>query len=133
MRQGISGAVSQGGTVELRDVSIASPMALGHVVVVSLDGKPLASSGQMLLQVMSEEKSSHFQTESLKNGLTRIVSIGRNPWEVKDLAGTVRFKRGAELKATPLDFNGYPKQSAASAAELKLDARTMYYLISTGT
>jgi hypothetical protein len=129
--QGISGALDKAGIVDLRDVSIDSPLKLGHIILVSLDGKPLATSNRMLLQVMSQEQPSHFETESLKSGLTQIVSIGQDPWRVKDLAGAVRFKLAdaAELTVTPLDFNGYPTQPIGSAAEIKLRPETIYYLI----
>ena len=42
--------------MDLKTVAIASDMPLGHIVAVSLDGKPLATSENILLQVMSEEE-----------------------------------------------------------------------------
>jgi hypothetical protein len=50
---------------------------------------------------------------------------------VKDLSGTVKLKRpdAASLKVTPLDFNGYPLKGTGAAGEIKLDGRTVYYLI----
>jgi len=129
--QGICGALGEAGPIELGALSIDSSLQLGEIVVVSLDGKPLASSDKMLLQVMSEEQPSRFQTDSLKGGLTRIVKIGQDPWRVKDLSGTVKFKgpRAADLKATPMDFNGYPAQHFSPATEVKLEPQAMYYLI----
>ncbi len=73
----------------------------------ALDGKPLATSGKMLLQVMSEDMPSHFRAEPAGTGLQRIVEIGRDPWLVKNLSGIVKFKRadaGQPLKVTALDF-----------------------------
>jgi hypothetical protein len=80
---------------------------------------------------MSEEKASGFQTEPAGNGVKRILSIGTDPWLVKLLQGTVRFKRAdaAELKVTALDYNGYPTGTRGSAQELHLDPATVYYLI----
>jgi hypothetical protein len=129
--EGICGALDDAGSVRLRDVTIASPMQLGEIIVVSLDGKPLATSAKMLLQVMSEERPSGFQSESLKSGLTRIVSIGQDPWRVKDLSGSVKFKGpgAGDLQVTPLDLNGYPRQRLAAATQVKLDRQTIYYLI----
>jgi hypothetical protein len=61
-----------------------------------------------------------------------IVSIGENPWLVKKLQGTVRYKRAdaTQLKVTALDANGYPQGSAGSANEITLKPDVVYYLIS---
>ena len=61
----------------------------------------------------------------------RIVSIGTDPWQVRELNGTVRFKRNdaAQLKVSALDFNGYPTGPIGTAQEFKLQPATLYYLI----
>jgi hypothetical protein len=61
----------------------------------------------------------------------RIVSIGTDPWQVRELNGTVRFKRAdaAQIKVTALDFNGYPAGPAGTAREINLQPKTIYYLI----
>jgi hypothetical protein len=61
----------------------------------------------------------------------RIVNIGTDPWQVKEFAGTVHFKRSdaAQLKVTALDLNGQPRGPAGSGAEIHLQPTTMYYLI----
>ncbi len=129
--QGACGALAEAGTVNLGDVTIESTMPLGHVVAVSLDGRPLASSQRMLLQVMSEEKPSRFETEPAGQGVLRIKKIGQDPWMVRELQGTVRFKRAdaGRLAVTPLDENGYPQTTAGHASEIRLRPTTMYYVI----
>ncbi len=137
--QGISGDLQAAGPTGTADLSISSDLDLGHIIAVSLDGKPLATSGKILLQVMSEDKASQFHAEPAQsagsgqagNGLQRIVEIGRDPWLVKNLSGVVKFKRAdaAQLKVTALDFNGYRKGEAGTAAEIKLKADTVYYLV----
>lgn len=129
--QGVSGDLKLAGDTELKDVVVSSPLALGHVVAVSLDGKPLASSGKVLLQVMSEEKASGFRTEPAENGTLRITRIGHDPWLVRKLAGRVRFKRAdaGELKVTALDGNGNPAGAAGTASDISLRPDTLYYLI----
>jgi hypothetical protein len=96
-----------------------------------LDNQPLATSSRMLLQVMSEEKASGFETEPAGEGLKRIVNIGTDPWLVKELKGSVRLKRSdaAQLEVTPLDFNGYTQEASFAAAKFDLKPATMYYLI----
>src|SRR5205823_11486824 len=100
-------------------------------IAVSLDGQPLASSKRILLQVMSEEKAANFRSDDGGGGVKKIVSIGQDPWMVKNLSGTVKFKRpdAATLKVTALDFNGYPQKQMGAAGEIQLAPGTVYYLI----
>jgi hypothetical protein len=108
--QGISGLIKTAGRVETKDLAITSDMDLGHIIAVPLDDQPLAVSGKILLQVMSEEKESNQRTEAASANVKRLLSIGTDPWMVKEFKGSVAFKRAdaAQLKATALDFNGYP-------------------------
>ena len=132
--QGVSGAIKEAGLSRLKDLSIESGLELGHIVAISLDDKPLESSGKILLQIMSEEKASGFRTEPASNKTKRIVSIGHDPWLVHELEGTVRFLRSdaEKLKVTALDLSGKKTDDTCSAAEIKLRPRTMYYLIEKG-
>jgi hypothetical protein len=129
--QGAGGDLKASGRVETKDLSIASSLDLIHVVAVALDGKPLASSAKILLQVMTEEKPSGFRAEDSGPGEKRIVSIGRDPWLVREAEGVVRFKRAdaARLKVVALDPNGDPGKALGDASEIRLDPRTVYYLI----
>jgi hypothetical protein len=129
--QGASGNLKSAGTIETENFTINSDLELGHIIAVALDGKPLATSGKILLQVMSEEHPTGFATEETSTGEHRITHIGRDPWLVKEFAGTVTFKRAdvASLKVTPLDFNGYPLKEMGTAGEIKLGAETVYYVI----
>jgi hypothetical protein len=129
--QGLSGNLNDAGATELTDLSITSDSALGHIVAISLDGKPLASSSKMLLQVMSEEKSSGFESQDAGGGIRKIIHIGTDPWLIKALHGTVKFKRAdaAQLKVTALDAGGMRVKQIGSAAEIKLIPGTLYYLI----
>jgi hypothetical protein len=129
--QGVSGDLRKAGKTDLDDTVISSSLDLGHIVLVSLDGRPLATSRKILIQVLSEEKASGFRTEPAGNGVKRITDIGHDPWLVRNIAGTVKVKRAdaARLRVAALDMNGYPIREAGNAAEIKLDARTVYYLI----
>ena len=119
------------GTADLKDLSVTSGLELGHIVAVTLDDQPLALSGRILLQVMSEEQETGRQTEVVSATVKRFVNIGTDPWQVRELNGTVRFKRAdaPQLKVTPLDFNGYPVGSAGTADKITLQPATLYYLI----
>jgi hypothetical protein len=131
--QGASGALKTAGKIRLTALTITSDLDLAHVIAVALDDKPLAESRQILLQVMSEERASGFETEPATAGTKRITNIGHDPWEIKKLSGAVTFDRpdAAKLKVVPLDFTGRPVGAPAGPAnEIKLQPRTLYYLVS---
>jgi hypothetical protein len=129
--QAASGNLKAGGPADLKDVVISSELELGHIVAVSLDGRPLAVSSKILVQAMTEEKASKFATESLGNGVMRVTDIGQDPWLFRDIQGTVAFKRpdAARLKVTALDFNGYPVSEVGQANKFNLLPDKVYYLI----
>ena len=129
--QGVSGALKLCGKTELKDITVSSDLDLGHILAVSLDNKPLAVSDRILLQVMSEEQETKHEIEQAGNGIKRVVNIGMDPWQVRALQGTIRFKRSDAglLKVTALDFNGYPVRSLSSAQEIILQPTTLYYYI----
>jgi hypothetical protein len=129
--QGISGNLNAAGATQTRDLVISSDLDLGHILAVSLDDQPLATSGRILLQVMSEEQASGFQTEAVAAKIRRITNIGTQPWLVKNMNGTVKFKRpdATRLTVTALDFNGEPVGDLGGAREITLQPATLYYLI----
>lgn len=110
---------------------ISSKLPLGHIVAVSLDGKPLAMSNRILLQTMTEEKATNFQTAPAGEGVKRIVNIGQDPWLVKQISGTVQFKRhdAAELEVFALDHSGNAPAAAGHADSITLRPTTIYYLM----
>lgn len=129
--QAVSGMLGQAGKVETTDLTVDSAMELGHIVAVSLDGRPLANSGRILLQVMSEEQATGFKTQPVSAGVKRIVSIGRNPWTFGALQGKVSFKRpdAQALNVQPLDYNGHPSGDPTTGGAITLRRETVYYLI----
>ena len=131
--QGISGNLAAAGPFRGKDVTITSPLDLAHIVLVSLDGQPLATSKRMLLQAMSEERPSNFQTVDIGGGRKQIVNIGNDPWLIKQLAGTVALQRSdaAQLHVVPLDANGYAIKSGKvqSASKVNLEPDVIYYSI----
>lgn len=132
--QGAVGNLKSGGSITLPDLEIASPMDAGEIVAVALDGKPLAISGRILLQVMSEEKATGFTTEPASGEERRITSIGSDPWLIRKLEGEVKFKRkdAATLKVQALDLNGVPKEAAGTADRITLRPGTAYYAVGAG-
>jgi hypothetical protein len=129
--QGASGGLQSAGKIKLPALTIESDLDLGHIIAVALDDQPLSASRRILLQVMSEERGTGFETEAVDATTKRIKNIGHDPWQVKRLSGTVTFQRSdaAMLKATPLDFNGRPAGPGSKGGEIKLQPTTVYYLV----
>ncbi|MGE0607998.1 MAG: hypothetical protein AB7O62_12960 [Pirellulales bacterium] len=131
--QGASGDLLAAGEIKLSTVSLNIPRDVAHALIVSLDGEPLATSKKMLLQLMTEEKASGFQTEPAGERRHRIISIGQNPWLVRKLEGTVQFHRpdAAGLKVTALDSFGQPTAATMPGDAIRLLPDTLYYAIET--
>jgi hypothetical protein len=72
--QGLSGNLKAAGAVELNDLRLTSELDNGHLILVSLDGQPIAQSRRMLLQVMSEEQATGFATVSAST-IIRVVLV----------------------------------------------------------
>lgn len=129
--QGASGNLKLAGTIKLADLEIEVPLDLGHIVVMSLDEQPLAKSRRMLLQVMSEERTTGFESEQVEGRRRRIVSIGGDTWDVRKLAGEVRLTRSdaAKLVVRPLDNLGVAGKQQGDASKIQLAPTTLYYVI----
>lgn len=129
--QGALGNLAAAGPITLPDVTVACPLDVAHVIVVSLDGAPIATARRMLLQVMTEERPRGFRSEAAGVDGRRIMELGTEPWLFRAPAGTVRFKRAdaASLEVEALDQLGMPKRRLGSGEAIVLDPETIYYLV----
>jgi len=129
---GATGLLAQAGELALSSVHIASGNEYGAVLVVAMDGKPLASSAKILVQVMTEDANKGWSAPG--RGPRTIADVGGPPLVVRNIAGRITFVRpdAAALKVTPLDPNGYAEGAAkplGPKGELQLLPSTLYYLI----
>lgn len=129
--QGMIGDLAKMTESAFPDVEIESGLEVGEIVVVALDGRPLASSSRILVQAMSEDRPTGFETAPVSAGVNRIVSIGRDPWLVREINGRVALRRAdaSRLRVTALDLAGYPDGDAGRADGFELRPGTAYYLI----
>lgn len=127
--QGAAGFLRQAGKIALQDVRLSSDLDYGTMLLVSLDGKAIASSDRLLLQVMSEDQNFGWRTSGFPE--RTIESVGRPPLVVRNLTGRVRLKRrdAARLRVTALDENGDRLQTIGNAAQITLQPQVFYYLI----
>lgn len=128
---GVTGFFGTNAVVELGPVSFETHMDYGSLLVVALDGQPLTVSTQILVQVMSEEKSYGWSTSPTDDGRHRIESLGEPPIVVREFQGRIRINRpdAADLQVNALDSHGYPIQVIGSAHDFELHPITFYYLI----
>lgn len=129
--QGVTGFLGALGRVELADLIVELPLEYGAVLAVALDGKPIAESAKLLLQVASEELPHHWATNK-PSGKRTLTHRGNPPLLVKEFAGAVKLKRGdaGSLTVTALDFNGYRLSGALARADaFTLRPDVAYYLI----
>ncbi len=104
----------------LGDVTVDGRNEYGSILVVSMDGRPLAQSAKILLQVVSEDRNYGYKTKPVtveaKGGGTvearEITDVGEAPIVVRKLVGTVTLRRpdAAQLRVNALDDNGYKRQ-----------------------
>ncbi|MDX2187333.1 MAG: hypothetical protein SFV32_10395 [Opitutaceae bacterium] len=111
-------------------LEVKTDMDPAFVSLVSLDDKPIKTSGRLLLQVMSEERTKGFSTTDAGSGRRKITNKGTDPWEVRHLEGTITLHReDAKVKVFPLDAGGVRTGRTLSGTTFTLEAETVYYLI----
>jgi hypothetical protein len=127
--QAAAGFLAKAGPIKLGDVTIESGNECGAIHVISLDGKPLATSNKILIQAFTEEKMYGFKAAS---GF--IQDIGRPPVCVRDIDAQVTFTNGVNLKAEALDEQGYARdpltpQVNGASATIVLPKDTLYTIV----
>jgi hypothetical protein len=134
--QAATGFLARAGRIALGDVTIESGNDYGAVMVVSLDGRPIASAGKVLVQAATQEQNYGWQ-DVQQGEWRKVTSLGTPPIDVKDVAGTVTIVRpdATQLKVTALDPNGYPtdRKVETTAADGRLTVTllpdVLYYVV----
>jgi hypothetical protein len=82
------------------------------------------------------DKDASWQSQDGKQTFVgkEVVSTGRNPWQVKDVIGTVTVKNRALTRVVVLDPNGMPIRTLpvvrhGGEATVKLPANAMYLVL----
>jgi hypothetical protein len=109
----VVGFLGSAGAQKLADVEVDCKSKYGAIAVVSVDGKPLRESEKVLVQLGSTARPTGWATTpaKLKQGKEeidgfRITSVGKMPWQVHMLEGTLSINNPRLTKATVLDPNG---------------------------
>jgi hypothetical protein len=106
--QGACGFLADAGPVALSDVTVNSGNDYGSVLVVALDGRPIAESRQLLVQTGTQDQPFGYATRPVGDGFKRITNLGGYPLNVKRVDGSVTIRNPRLTHAQVLDGNGYP-------------------------
>ncbi|NBD37023.1 MAG: hypothetical protein GVY10_00435 [Verrucomicrobia bacterium] len=110
--QGATSYLGDAGEISLDDTVIQLNNTFGAVLVISLDGKPIADSNKVLIQAASRNEPYQFQTsDAVLPGFDQAYTIentGLVPFTVEDIDGMVKLLGYSGASAEYLDANGYP-------------------------
>lgn len=140
--QGVAAHFGQAREHQLSVLGVRSDNDFGALMAVSLDGQPLASSGQVLLQFATRSRPTGWKdrpaTWRLENGSTvqgrEVVSFGQAPWRVVQPQLDVSLRNPRLRRATALDMNGMPMaevplQRDKDGVRLRFPAGSMYVVL----
>jgi hypothetical protein len=134
--QGACGFLASVGPIRLGDVTIEAGNDYASVIVISLDGKPIAESERILVQAGTDDQPYGYKVKQLGGGKKEIVELGGYPMNVRRIDASVTIKGlGAGTKAIVLDGNGELTDQAAdlrlqgSAGRLTLPPESLYTLV----
>ncbi|MCC7568475.1 MAG: hypothetical protein KO463_02530, partial [Candidatus Methanofastidiosa archaeon] len=134
--QGVAGFLGRAGMVRLDDVDIDMANDYGAVLVVSLDGQPLAASRKILIQCTTVDQPYGWRTSEPDGLAGTIRSVGSAPWGMERIkaAVTVRLK-GSGVRVVTCDENGYAtdKKTTVSTApgglKIEIDETSPYTIV----
>jgi hypothetical protein len=141
--QGAAGFLNRTDAIKLDDVTIRSGNDYATVAVVSMDDRPLRTSGKILVQVGTTARPTGWKTEAAEfkgdDGKQtfqgyRIVSTGAPPWQIVNTSVTLTVANPNLTKAILLDSAGFPAQElrgtgAGGRFTLRLPPNTMYVVL----
>lgn len=139
--QGVVAEFGGGKSFKLADVEIRGGNELAAVYTVSMDGKPLKTSGKVLVQVNTPSRPTGWKevptTIKVKEGSFegfRVESFGKAPWQLVRPQVTVKLANPGLKRATILDANGNAVGAAQltpvpSGVELKFPENALYVVL----
>ncbi len=128
--QGATGFFADYGTVDLKNVEVASDLHTGAFLCVALDDRTLKNSRKMLFQIVSEDRNEGWITRDLGEGRKEIADLGGPPLVVRKLEGSVRLDPALPgTRVTTLDMNGYRTDDVQTGSTFQLRDDAFYYLI----
>jgi hypothetical protein len=143
--QGVTGFLKRaGGRFPLSAVTITSENDYATVNIVSLDGEPIATSKKVLVQVVTENRLTGFETKDAKFLVGKganayevdgeeIVRIGKPPFRITNSLVNLEVKNDGLKEAVVLDINGYPvKTIPIERGKIELPKDAIYVVLRAG-
>ena len=143
--QAAAGFLGEAGPQELADATIACRNEYASIVIVTLDERPIATSGRLLVQVGTSCRPTGWKERPMKvptaEGVVagaRIIDIGQSPWQVQKTEASVTIRNPMLSKAILLDSNFSATDTPVELRRVKgsvtvtLPANSMYVLLTNG-
>ncbi len=117
--QGVAAHFKKQNEFRLSDVKITSKNDFGSIMVVSLDDRPIKSSGKVLIQLGTQCRPTGWETKPTtiepKNGKPvkgkKVTDYGKAPWAVETADVEIAIRNRALKEAVVLDANGKPTKT----------------------
>lgn len=107
--QGVVGALSSATTFTLQDITIESDAEYASIIVVPLDGQPIADASQLLVQINSIARPTGWSAASAAHEsgpALEVTAFGEAPWQIDRVNAQVSIRNNGLSRATALDANG---------------------------
>ena len=123
--QGVVGFLAEaGGEFTTSTLQVRSKNAYAAVLAVALDGQPLASSKQVLIQVGTDSIPTGWAEKPVQIEVAHstprpgfeITAVGTAPWQISDTHVTLTLRNAGLHTATRLDAGGYAAGTVAVTA-----------------
>ena len=115
--QGVVGALSSRPSFDLLDVTVESDSAYASVVVVPMDGRPIAGSRRLLVQMNSMARPTGWRARPIRHDggpALEVVEFGGAPWQIERVEARLTIRNHAGLThATALDANGMAQETVS--------------------
>ncbi|WP_146512114.1 glycoside hydrolase family 5 protein [Thalassoglobus neptunius] len=142
--QGVTGFLKRnGGTFELSDVTIESENEYATINIVSLDDQPIQDSKKLLIQVVTVNRLTGYETRPATFRLgnkedspeiegEQIVRIGHPPFRIANTEVTVTINNPKLRSVQVLDIAGYLVETMdVSNGRVTLPKNTIYAIVTT--
>jgi hypothetical protein len=135
--QGVVGALSSKTSFELQHVSIRSDAPYATVLVVSMDGEPIASSSKLLVQIGSVARPTGWSSRVIEHEnepALEVVRFGSAPWQIIEVDALITLRNTTVTKATALDANGMalsdvPLSRSGGAVVVRTPKKALYVML----
>jgi hypothetical protein len=140
--QGASGFLKSAGRIHLGTIDLACGNEQASVLAVSMDGKVLSESKEILLQIGTSARLTHWEqepadfTDADQNAYHgfKVTKVGRPPWVIEQADVAMEVRNPGLTKMTALDMAGYPKgifplRRTSDGVILDFPARVMYAVL----